>query len=65
MSDGELSRLEVLRDLNHGRLTTAAAGQLLGRLGEPGVPVHWAFADEPAGQLTTFRELRMMGSVGG
>jgi hypothetical protein len=29
MSDGELSRLEVLRDLDQGRLTTAAAGQLL------------------------------------
>ena len=30
MSDGELSRLEVLRDLDHGRLTTQAAAQLLG-----------------------------------
>jgi hypothetical protein len=30
MSDGELSRLEVLRDLDHRRLTTAAAAQLLG-----------------------------------
>jgi hypothetical protein len=30
MSDGELSRLEVLRDLDQQRLTTAAAGQLLG-----------------------------------
>jgi hypothetical protein len=30
MSDGELSRLEVLRDLDQKRLTTAAAGQLLG-----------------------------------
>jgi hypothetical protein len=30
MSDGELSRLEVLRDLDRRRLTTAAAGQLLG-----------------------------------
>jgi hypothetical protein len=30
MSDGELTRLAVLRDLDHGRLTTAAAGQLLG-----------------------------------
>ena len=30
MSDGELSRLEVLRDLDGKRLTTAAAGQLLG-----------------------------------
>jgi Homeodomain-like domain len=30
MSDGELSRLEVLRDLDQRRLTTAAAGQLLG-----------------------------------
>ena len=29
MSDGELSRLEVLRDLDQRRLTTAAAGQLL------------------------------------
>jgi len=29
MSDGELSRLEVLRDLDQKRLTTAAAGQLL------------------------------------
>jgi len=30
MSDGELTRLEVLRDLDQKRLTTAAAGQLLG-----------------------------------
>src|SRR5262252_5753710 len=30
MSDGELSRLEVLRDLDQGRLTTQAAAQLLG-----------------------------------
>src|SRR5690349_6723527 len=30
MSDGELARLEVLRDLDQQRLTTGAAGQLLG-----------------------------------
>src|SRR5262252_3104748 len=30
MSDGELTRLEVLRDLDQKRLTTVAAGQLLG-----------------------------------
>jgi hypothetical protein len=30
MSDQELERLEVLQDLDRGRLTTAAAGQLLG-----------------------------------
>ena len=30
MSDGELSRLEVLRDLDQKRLTMAAAAQLLG-----------------------------------
>ncbi len=30
MSDGELTRLEVLRDLDHRRLTAAAAAQLLG-----------------------------------
>src|SRR3974390_1861158 len=30
MSDGELSRLEVLRDLDQKRLTTEAAEQLLG-----------------------------------
>ena len=30
MSDGELSRLEVLRDLDEKRLKTKAAGQLLG-----------------------------------
>ena len=30
MSDRELSRLEVLRDLDQRRLTTKAAGQLLG-----------------------------------
>ena len=30
MSDGELRRLEVLRDLDRQRLTTATAGQLLG-----------------------------------
>jgi hypothetical protein len=30
MSDGELRRLEVLQDLDRGRLTTASAGQLLG-----------------------------------
>jgi hypothetical protein len=29
MSDGELTRLEVLRDLDHGRLTTETAAQLL------------------------------------
>src|SRR4051794_25971186 len=29
MSDGELTRLEVLRDLDQRRLTTEAAGQLL------------------------------------
>jgi hypothetical protein len=31
MSDRELGRLEVLRDLDHKRLTTEAAGQLLER----------------------------------
>jgi Winged helix-turn helix len=30
MSDGELRRLEVMQDLDRRRLTTAAAGQLLG-----------------------------------
>jgi hypothetical protein len=30
MSDGELRRLEVIQDLDRGRLTTAATGQLLG-----------------------------------
>jgi hypothetical protein len=30
MSDGELTRLEVLRDLDQRRLTTAAAARLLG-----------------------------------
>jgi hypothetical protein len=30
MSDGELSRLEVLRDLDQKRLTMEAAAQLLG-----------------------------------
>src|SRR5690349_11954796 len=30
MSDGELTRLEVLRDLDQRRLTTEAAAQLLG-----------------------------------
>ena len=30
MSDGELTRLEVLRDVDQGRLTTEAAAQLLG-----------------------------------
>jgi hypothetical protein len=30
MSDGELSRLEVLRDLDQKRLTTEAAAELLG-----------------------------------
>ena len=30
MSDGELTRLEVLRDLDRQRLTTGAAAQLLG-----------------------------------
>ena len=30
MSDRELRRLEVLRDLDQKRLTTAAAAQLLG-----------------------------------
>jgi hypothetical protein len=30
MSDGELARLELLRDLDRGRLTTATAAQLLG-----------------------------------
>ena len=30
MSDGEVSRLEVLRDLDQKRLTTEAAAQLLG-----------------------------------
>src|ERR1700731_1011746 len=30
MSDGELSRLEVLRDLDQRRLTAAAVAQLLG-----------------------------------
>jgi hypothetical protein len=29
MSDGELSRLEVLRDMDQRRLTTEAAAQLL------------------------------------
>jgi hypothetical protein len=33
MSDGELSRLEVLRDLDQKRLTTEAAAQLLGLSG--------------------------------
>ena len=31
MSDGELTRLEVLRDLDQRRLTSEAAAQLLGR----------------------------------
>lgn len=30
MSDKELSRLEILRDLGSGRLTTPAAAELLG-----------------------------------
>ena len=30
MSDKELSRLEILRDLGSGRLTTSAAADLLG-----------------------------------
>ena len=30
MSDGELKRLEVLRDLDQGQLTVEAAGLLLG-----------------------------------
>ena len=30
MSENELSRLEVLRDLANGRLTVAAAGEILG-----------------------------------
>jgi hypothetical protein len=30
MSDGELARLELLRDLDRGRLTMATAAQLLG-----------------------------------
>jgi transposase len=30
MSDKELSRLEILRDLGNGRLTTPAAAELLG-----------------------------------
>jgi hypothetical protein len=30
MSDGELTRLEVLRDLDQERLTTKATAQLLG-----------------------------------
>ena len=30
MSDGELTRLEVLLDLDQKRLTTEAAGRLLG-----------------------------------
>jgi hypothetical protein len=30
MSDGELTRLEVLRDLDRRRLTSEAAAQLLG-----------------------------------
>ena len=30
MSDGELKRLEVLRDLDQKRLTSEAAAQLLG-----------------------------------
>jgi hypothetical protein len=30
MSDGELTRLEVLRDLDQKQLTTEAAAQLLG-----------------------------------
>src|SRR5271166_481756 len=37
MSDGELTRLEVLRDLDQKRLTTEAAGQLLS-LRLPGTP---------------------------
>jgi hypothetical protein len=32
MSDRELQRLEVLRDLSQKRLTTKAAGQLLGMM---------------------------------
>ena len=38
MSDKELSRLEILRDLGSGCLTTSAAAELLGlehRLGGP------------------------------
>jgi hypothetical protein len=38
MSDGEPSRLEVLRDLDQKRLTTAATAQLLGLERRQGVP---------------------------
>src|SRR5947207_3349254 len=31
MSDAELRRLEVMRDVDHGRLPVSAAAQLLGR----------------------------------
>ena len=46
MSDRELARLELLRDLDRGRLTTATAAQLLARFGVPEI-----FSQRPFNRL--------------
>src|SRR5262249_18590983 len=53
MSYGELSRLEVLRDLNRKRLTTAAASRLLGLERRQGFRLLKAYRTEgPGGRIS-------------
>jgi Winged helix-turn helix len=56
--DAELTRLEVLRDLDHRRLTTAAAAQLLGLERRQGFRLLKAYRAEGAAGLISQRRGR-------
>jgi Winged helix-turn helix len=59
MSDGELARLEVLRDLDQRRLTTEAAAQLLGLERRQVFRLLKAYrTDGPAGLISKQRDRR-------
>jgi winged helix-turn helix protein len=58
MSDGELSRLEVLRDLDQQRLAAAAAAQLLGLERRRVFPLLKAYRAEGAAGLISKRRGR-------
>ena len=58
MSDGELSRLEVLRDLDQKRLTTEAAAQLLGLERHQSVSAVEGQSDGPNGLISKRRGRR-------
>src|SRR4029077_3375896 len=58
MSDRELSRFEVLRDLDQGRLTAPAAAQLLRLEGRPGFRLLRAYPAAGAAGLISMRRGR-------